>query len=663
MASARPPSTAFLLSLAVLLSLLHAVLALTAVGNKSVTADEIAHLTGGHTYNTRHDFRLQPENGNLTQRVTALPLLAARAPLPAVTLPSWQSADVWSYSHAFFYEQGLSIGELLFLGRVMIALVSAATALLVFFWSRALFGWRGGFLSLALFVFCPAFLAHGALATSDVMMTFFFVAVMGAWWRHLENPGIGGAALSAIVLGLAFVAKFSAVLLLPMLALTAVIWAAPLVRATGWRPPIRRLARTTLVHAVATWAIIWLFYGFRFSAFPPGAESGAHFLHGWTMILTDLGAAASVIQHLRDWHFLPEAWLYGFAFVLQFSQERSAFFNGEYSTTGWVGFFPFAFLVKTTLPLLLLLALGVVLSIRRLAATGAADALRRLRPLTPLAALALVYGATSLASHLNIGHRHILPLYPVLFIVAGWLGRWLDFRQPIATVLVGGLALWHAGESWRARPHYLASFNQIVGGPKNGWRHLVDSSLDWGQDLPELKSWLDRNAAGEKVFLSYFGTGYPRYEGIVAESLPSMPGFGQDRRPSKLLPGIYAISATMLQQVYSSRELRTTWSLPLEAEFQKLHAREPELISSFRGFSSRSTPDVDASLATWRTTWKRYDALRFARLAHYLRVRRPDTNAGFSILIYRLSSEEISAATGSLAEWSALIERAAGSSP
>ena len=101
-----------------------------------------------------------------------------------------------------------------------IALVSAATALIVFFWSRALFGWRGGFLSLALFVFCPAFLAHGALATSDVVMTFCFVASVGAWWRHLQAPGFRWAAISAVTLGVAFVAKFSAVLLPPMLALT-----------------------------------------------------------------------------------------------------------------------------------------------------------------------------------------------------------------------------------------------------------------------------------------------------------------------------------------------------------------------------------------------------------------------------------------------------------
>jgi hypothetical protein len=204
-----PPSHGFLITFAVLLSLLHAVLAVTATAGKSMTSDEIAHLTAGQVYNIRGDFRLQPENGNLPQRVAALPMTITRVPLPPTHLDSWKTTDIWDYGRTFFYEQGILADQWLFLGRGMIALVSAATALIIFFWSRALFGWRGGFLSLVLFVFCPTFLAHGALATSDVTMTFFFLTSVGAWWRHLECPGFKWAAISAFTVGCAFVAKFS----------------------------------------------------------------------------------------------------------------------------------------------------------------------------------------------------------------------------------------------------------------------------------------------------------------------------------------------------------------------------------------------------------------------------------------------------------------------
>ncbi|MBL9200736.1 MAG: glycosyltransferase family 39 protein [Opitutaceae bacterium] len=646
-------SPEFLVALAAMFALVHALMALTATGGKCTTADEIAHVAAGHAYNTRGDYRLQPENGNLPQRLAALPMSLAGVPqLPLGE--AWRTAAVWRYGHELFYDHALSADQWLWLGRGMIALVSAATGLLVFFWSRALFGWRGAFLSLGLFAFSPTFLAHGALATSDLVMTFFFVASVGAWWRHLENPGPTWAALSSTALGLAFVAKFSAVLLPPMFAIIGAVWALGEARRRGWRAPLLRLARTTLIHAIATWAIIWSFYGFRFGAFAPELAAGASFNHGWDWILPGMGAAGSVITALRDWRVLPEAWLYGLTFVLQFSKARGAFMAGDYSVTGWVTFFPYAFAIKTTLPLLLLLAGGAI--------AGGFNAIRKklsaLRPLLPLAALFGVYWATSIMSNLNIGHRHILPTYPVLFIAAGWLGRCLTVRRPIALVCIAGLALWHAGESLRARPHYLAYFNQLVGGSENGWRHLVDSSLDWGQDLPGLKRWLDQNTRGEKVFLSYFGTGDPAYEGIRCTLLPILPEVSAPRRWHALEPGIYAVSATMLQHVYATH--RGDWTLENEKDYQMLRATEADLLAFQNDPPRRATFLRDVPEEKWIAAWKLYEQLRFARLCHWLRVRPADDAIGHSIRIYRVDAADLRAAVGGdLREWSALIQRSA----
>ena len=650
------PSSALLVTLAVLGALFHAVLAVTATNEKSMTSDEIAHLVAGQAYNTRGDYRLQPENGNLPQRLAALPMTLAGVQQPPVTRESWRTADVWNYGHEFFYRQGISADEWLWLGRAMIALVSAATGLLVFFWSRALFGWRGGFLSLALFVFSPTFLAHGALATSDVVMTFFFVASVGAWWRHLEKPGATWTVISAVTLGLAFVAKFSCGLLPPMFALIALVWAAGEARRAGWRAPLVRLGRSTLVHSVATWAIIWLFYGLRFSAFAPGMPEGSSFNHGWEWVLPGMGTTGNVIAWLRDHHVLPEAWLYGLTFVLQFSKARGAFMGGDYSVTGWVTFFPYAFAIKSTVPLLLLVGgtaiAGTLALARRKVKDGAAAVFVRLRPLTPLLVLFVVYWATSLASHLNIGHRHILPTYPVLFIAAGWLGRRIDGRGPLTALCILGGVAWHIGESVKARPHYLAYFNEFVGGSRNGWRHLVDSSLDWGQDLPGLKPWLDQNARGEKIFLSYFGTGDPGYEGIRAIMLPTLPEVGAPRKWHALDAGVYAISATMLQHVYSS--VRGEWTLEQEQDFQKLRALEPALLAH------QANPAATPTGEDWKPVWKRYETLRFARLCHYLRVRPADAAIGHTIFVFRLTEAEIKGATGGAAkEWGALIEAAA----
>lgn len=649
-------SASFLVTLAVLMALGHAILAVTATAEKSMTSDEIAHLTAGQAYNTLGDYRLQPENGNLPQRWAALPLTLAAAPLPPTSLPIWKTADVWRYGHRFFYEQSLLTERFVFSGRAMIALFSAATGLLIFFLARAHFGWRGAFLSLALFAFCPAFLAHGALATSDGVMTFFFLAAVSAWWRHLEQPGPGGAALSATVLGLACVSKFSAVILGPMFALCALVWFAGRVGTAGWRPPLLRLARTTAVHVVAVWAIIWMFYSFRFAAFAPTLADGASFNHGWGWMLQDMGWPRKVFIFLREWRALPDAFLYGSAFVLQFSQQRGAFLNGEYSLTGWVSFFPYTFLVKTTLPFLLLLLVGALATCRQFGATRVRSALVRIRPFTPLIALFAVYWATSLTSHLNIGHRHILPTYPVLFIAAGAFGAWFDFRRPLAALFVSVITIWQVGESWLIRPHYLAYFNAIAGGPANGWKHLVDSSLDWGQDLPGLAQWLKVHARKDPTFLAYFGTGDPTHEGIRATLLPTLPEVGPKRPWHRLSAGLYCVSATMLQHVYSP--VRGDWTLGYEAEYQKLRTLETLLLAYQDDPTKRTELLREAPEANWTTAWKRFELLRFARLCHFLRVKPALATMGHSILVFRLSADEVAAATdSSLKDWSALIER------
>src|SRR5262249_21373214 len=134
--------------------------------------------------------------------------------------------------------------------------------------------------------------------------------------------------------------------------------------------------------------------------------------------------------------------------------------------------------------------------------------------LAPLSIFVLVYGAFAIASQLNIGHRHILPIYPALFIACGAAG-YLFQKDRSATLAsaVAILLLWQIGESIAISPNYLAYFNEIAGGPSRGYDRLVDSSLDWGQDLPALKCWIENHATivhGKALYLAYFGTADPR---------------------------------------------------------------------------------------------------------------------------------------------------------
>ena len=653
-ASPRPP---WLFALVAALRALHFALAVGSKLQESTTSDEIVHLTGGFTFDHFADYRLHPENGILPQRVAALPAALMGTKFPQLAgNPYWRTSDAWVLGHEFFYETGDDHFPRLMAGRALIALFSVATGVLVFCWTQRLFGNAGALVALGFFVFEPSFLAHGALATSDACMTFCMLASVGAWWRHLHDGRARWWWLSAAAFGLACVAKYSAPLLLPMFVALAAIRAAaagPLVLlGRTWTTrggKFGAAALSALGHGAVAALVIWAFFGFRFAAANPALLPFDHFIRPWEWLDANLGAPGRVIRALAAWHVLPEGYLYGLAYVLETAQVRSAFLNGEFSTTGWPGFFVYAFAYKTTLPLLLASGAAAVLLVRRWRAEWYRFA--------PLAVLFAVYWIFSITSHLNIGQRHILPTYPVLFIATGALGAWLAARRAALVLAVAALLGWHAVESVRVAPHYLAYFNQLAGGPANGHRHLVDSSLDWGQDLPGLKAWLDAHAApGEPVFLSYFGTGEPDYYHIRAQRLPFVNGFKLTQPWVPLRPGVYAISATMLEHVYSP--IRGPWTPALEKEYQWMRGYEPIFGAYFQDPHQRAELDRQATPAKWRSAWTRHDLLRFARLCHYLRVRAPDANIGYSILIYRLNAAEIAAATtGSLADWQALLDR------
>jgi Dolichyl-phosphate-mannose-protein mannosyltransferase len=661
----------WLTALAVLLALGHAALATQAMRDKSTTADEIGHVTGGYTFNHWNDYRLHPENGNLPQRWEALPATLAGVNFPPLTGEFWRKSDVWNLGYQFFYRSGNDDTRLLAGARAMNSLFGAATALLVFFWSRQLWGAAGALVATVFCVLCPTLLAHSGLATSDMSMTFFLLLAVAVFWHHLQDGGWPALLLSAVVFGFAGVAKHTSVLLLPMaLLMMAVRLGHPAPFRLGQRAfthlpgKLGLLVFSLLVHGLAVGAFLWAFFGFRYTAFNP-ALPGGEFVYPWSMMLSFGGVKAQVIEFCRTWHLLPEGYLYGLAFVLKHAEARGAFLDGDYSIYGWVSFFPKTFLYKTPLPLLAGLAVSAGLLglwARTIPWSRLAGHLYRV---TPLLVLFSVYWAFSLTSHLNIGHRHILPTYPVLYIFCGALG-WAALRAyrltrangTVAGLVVVALLGWQTAVTAGIYPHFLAYFSPVVGGPAEGYRHLVDSSLDWGQDLPGLKKWLAANRRpGEPLYLSYFGSGDQQQPGIDAVAMATLPDFKQPHPWHWFEPGLYAVSATMLQHVYMP--LRGTWTAENERQYQELRQND----ANFRAL--KASPDGHPELmreispAQWSRAWTLYEQLRFARLCHYLRARQPDAMIGYSILIFRLTQPELDAAlNGPASELAAAIDHA-----
>ena len=665
MNSAWPPSrtlpSALVTSLVALLLAAQWWLGVSATRELGVTTDELVHVTGGFSYWKFNDYRLQPENGNLPQRLAGLPwvLAGARMDTTGPDPQAWPESDVWHIGHAFFFGSGNNTDYLLLLSRAVMALTGTALGLLIFAWSRALWGDAGGLLSLALYVFCPNFLAHAPLATSDVTMTLCLLAACGAFWRQTRILDGRSLAASVGVTALATVAKFSFGLLLPIFALIAVVRLAssePLLVQFGrrrelrtWREKLVAILASGVVHGIAAWIAIWACFGFRFSAVGPGMPPQTDFFWPWSVVLPAQGFWRGFLLFSHDWRLLPDAFLDGFGTVLHASAERGAFLNGEYSNTGWASFFPYSFLVKTPLSQLatFTLAGGAAVVAWSQQRGGKWPRIKAdLYRLTPLLALFGVYWVVSIQTHLNIGHRHILPTYPVLFIAAGLL--WRAGGSRLLATLAVFLVLGNAVESATVRPSYLAYFNPLAGGPANGWRHLVDSSLDWGQDLPRLATWLRQEAKpGERVYVSYAGSDDFRYEGIRAQELASVYNFNQPREWYELEPGLYCLSATALQNVYSG--WRGPWTL----------GKERSMLAYRSMLAEAPPPQTAAERKVRADRLFNLDQLRFVRLCNYLRIRQPDAMVGYSFLIYRLSGAEVHAAAyGTMNEFAAIMDQA-----
>jgi hypothetical protein len=270
----------------------------------------------------------------------------------------------------------------------------------------------------------------------------------------------------------------------------------------------------------------------------------------------------------------------------------------------------------------------------------------------PLWALVLVYGGVAIFSRINIGHRHIFPVYPAVFVWVGATGAWLAegvgaAHRPARTLrlaLVGGLLLWLAIETIVWWPHYLAYFNQAIGRPERAYRHLVDSNLDWGEELPALRAWLEQRQLNEprRAYLSYFGNGDVAHYGIRVTLLPGA-GFFDLRDPTYLEtwgPGTYCISATMLQAVY--RPPYGRWSREAEERYQALSRLAGQWMASRTDRAQRQKLLEARSAKEWEKDLIAYDEHRLHRLFSYLRVtREPAAEVGYGLLVYDLTEEDL----------------------
>jgi hypothetical protein len=370
----------------------------------------------------------------------------------------------------------------LWLARLPVVALGAILGGLVFCWAATLFGFRGGALALFLYTFCPTVLAHSHLVTTDVATALGMFGATYAFWLYRRQPTAWRLAVAAAAFGAAQLTKVTAIFLLPIFALIALLEALRARRLArdlpaGPAPPEGR--QPILVPALALGAGLLLAVNLGFAG-----ERTLTPLSRYAPVSGPFRLLAA-LPVVRDLPLpLPLPYVQGLDMVARDTgADAAVYLHGQISRHGFWQYFLVALAVKTPAGTLGLLALALWLwASGRVRAPGADAYL-----LVP-AAFLLAY--LSFALGLQLGLRYLLPALPFLFVFTARVAVWRPvasfFGAPAAVstlvALVALLAGWTAVSSLGAHPRYIPYFNELIGGARNGYHWLADSNLDWGQD-------------------------------------------------------------------------------------------------------------------------------------------------------------------------------------
>ena len=500
----------------VLLSTLQLLLSLGSMAGDSATADEPAHIAAGWlklVYGRLDFFREQPP---LMNSISALPLLVAGYDFP---LPDPKDHH-WAAGHAYLFSTGYESQRILMLTRLPTVLLFIALAWTAYiFVARETASRLWGVASFALVAFCPNLIAHGRLATVDMAATFFTFLSAVLLAGLIREPSSATAVFFGVAVAAAILSKISSLILLPFAALVAIFFMR------------RRVMVTVAISAVAALLTVHIFI-LAIAAEPFVRRQFPEVDTIPERLTVPLRTVAMSVEAIRNWYT-------GSNFALHFVL-------GNFSTESPWYYYPVALLYKMTIPALLLIIGAVII---RLAQA------RRAAPRSPAAILFLfsfLFLAVSMFSDIALGIRYVLPVFPFLFCATIiTLSRAGGRKIAIAATL---LVAWHVTEAIAAYPSYIGYFNQLIGSHRNADRYLIDSNLDWGQDLRRLDEWCRANGVSA-IAVCYFGGGDVESDMTVASRRIWSVDYARD-----IPPGMHFALSRHLYRVSAWRQVsRESW--------------------------------------------------------------------------------------------------------
>ncbi len=516
------------------------------VRQASITFDEGPHLAVGYATLRTGDFRLQPVHIHppLANVLAAAPLLLQYDLPDPRMVGGWEINSLSSITDAIVWRYPAP-RHIALAGRLPILGLGVILIAIAFRWATDRGGRIAGLIAMTFLVFDPNVVAHSSLITTDIpaVTLILLTLYLTDRWLQQESARVEEkievrfqyATLAGIgvALGLAQLTKVSALMLVPVIVSLFILnaWHRSPTRCQVIRPPIYSLLLILITAALTVWAG----YGFEVQTVPD---------------LLSLPIPAAT--HVRIFRSLHQHYNLG----------HPTFAVGKLSYDGWWWYFPLTFLIKSPLPFLILLALTGVWSVVHLINSGRLD--KAWVQYASLWLFPILYGVASLFSSVNIGYRHLLPLLPMLLIGIGLAFNQLresieasNYSITWLDVTLLGLILWQAVGTLYLGPNPLAFFNEWGGGPANGYRYLVDSNLDWGQNLWDLKQWMDQHNE-DHVNYAHYSPARPQTYGIDASYLPPDPR-ATSFTPWAPSPGLYAIGATVLQGVYAPTVNTYAW--------------------------------------------------------------------------------------------------------
>lgn len=529
---------------------------ISAAKSDSAIFDETAHIVAGYNYVRNLDYRFNPEHPPLIKMLAGLPLAFQRLNF-SKEAGYWNGVnEQWWAGNEFLYKSGNDADKMIFSARIGPILVTLALIIFTYIFALEVVGRWWALLPAFLTGFSPIVLAHGHYVTTDTGATLGMMAAIFYFMRYFLDQRGNNLVLAGLAFGFAQSVKFSSVLLVPLFLLLAAAYSAA--RLFHEWPSILpenrfRKSRRQFAGSLSALAGIILI-GYAFVVYP------LYFYSTWNYPMEKQVADTEFI--LQNFGFRPAASLtilmagnpvlrpfaqYLLGVLMVFQRQaggNGAFFLGQLSSLGWRYYFPVIYLMKESLPALLLIFIGGILGLRRFAVSmrgSFSDSLKKTAEFISVnfiefSALSFVaiYWASSISSPLNIGVRHILPTIPIFYILAARAVKKWFADQPVAieislrdrllniadsvfniwvkSSLISLVAIWMIMETLLASPYFLSYFNGFSGWRENGFYHATDSNFDWGQDLKRLKSWTDANLGKDEIIaVDYFGGGDPAY--------------------------------------------------------------------------------------------------------------------------------------------------------